>query len=141
MHCLMLSGLLRLTTSLTLGGYHLHHVHKLVQHALPLTTHSSQAHHLSKCALQTPHRCIAQVSYHDGPPNEHLRCSMSEHACCAGDTGEVSNNGGIQALMGPEHVTLQKLQTQSNILTNGVSHIPKANSPSSNRQKQLLSNQ
>ena len=94
---------------------------------------STQGH--SKCAVQPPHRCIKQVSRHDDPFNEHLRYSTSDHACCSGGTGEVSSNGGAQALMDQEHVTLQRLQTQSTILTNGVSHIPKSNTPSSNRQK------
>ena len=90
------------------------------------------------------------VSHHDGTPNEHLHCSMSNHACgsggteeCSmsnhacnsGGTEEVSNNSGSKAVMGQQHVALQRLQTQSTILTNGVSHIPKSNTPSSNRQK------
>ena len=60
---------------------------------------------------------------------------MSDHACKSGGTLEVSNIGGSQALMVQQPVTLQRLQTQSTILTNGVSHIPKSNTPSSNRQK------
>ena len=43
---------------------------------------------------------------HDGPPNEHLHCSMSNHACSSGGTEEVSNNSGSQALMGQQHVSL-----------------------------------
>merc|ERR1712086_695060 len=74
------------------------------------------------------HRCWT-------PPQCHLNCSMSDHACSSGGTEEVSNIGGSQALTGQQHVTLQRLQTQSTILTNGVSHIPKSNTPSSNRQK------
>ena len=108
-----------------IGGYHLHHVHMSSNMITPLTPCSSQDHHhLSKCVLP-----------HDGPPNEHVHCSMSDHACSSGGTEEVSSNDGTHALMGQEHVTLQRLQTQSTILTNGVSHIPKVNTPSSNRQQ------
>ena len=60
---------------------------------------------------------------------------MSDHACSSGGTEEVSNIGGSQALTGQQHVILPTLQTQFTILTNGVSHIPKSNTPSSNRQK------
>ena len=47
---------------------------------------------------------IKPVLPHNGPPNDHLHCSMSDHACSSGGTLEVSNIGGSQALMGQQHV-------------------------------------
>ena len=53
----------------------------------------------ASCVSST--HCIEPVSPHDGPPNEHLHCSMSDHACRSGGTLVVDGGSLLNPRINP----------------------------------------